>query len=426
MWGKRARIAGSAIQDQWNQSGDRHIPSTPFRGLAAGEEYGILVLAAGGRLHRGILRQGTVFMLQRTGETGGGVSAQKDSRFFPAKMPLGQRVGAKLGIPYRGLTTFFMGDPVRQAEAILQNPAKITEAVERAIDAALIPPQPRRYRIGLSLRWGVRHVVKPVVLTLGLIPGVEALAWDVPRAIVSAAQGRWREATMTLGIASLDFAPAVVAIVFGLVTVGTGFLPVIVAGAILGWLTQWRYFHPYIRQHYSRRDELVMQRMLEALTAHDFAQRRAQIPANQWERAFPRQARYALAIARHGDKNHVAGAIKEAILKSTHARLADQVPQWRREFAEKRASLNALLATTHGETPSRWHPVKRHQLRDTRGDMLDALEALQHFERVNTMHRLLFNAYAMRNAMYPARMLEDKKWLESRESRHSKKRARRG
>src|SRR5262249_12634273 len=158
---------------------------------------------------------------------------------------------------------------------------------------------------------------------------------------------------MTLSIASLDLAPAVAAIVLGLVTVGTGFLPVIIVGAILGWLTQWRYFHPYIRQHYSDRDERAMRRMLVALTDDYFVQRRAQLPAGQWERTFPRQARYALAIARHGDKYHVDGAIKQNVLKTAHGRLADQVPQWERELAAKRASVDALLASTHGGAPSR-------------------------------------------------------------------------
>jgi hypothetical protein len=363
-----------------------------------------------------------MFMLQRGSEMDRYLSGLADSRFFPHKVPWGQRVGTRLGISYRNITTYFMGSSRRQADAILQSPAKITEAVERAIDAALIPPQPHRYRIGLSLRWGVRHIAKPVVVTLGLIPGVEALVWDMPRAVVKVAQGRWREAGMTLGIAALDFAPAVVAIVAGIATVGTGIVPVVIAGAVVGWLTQWRYFHPYIRKHYSDRDEHVMQRMLDALTDEAFAQRRAQMPATQWERAFPQQARYALAIARHGDKTNVAGAIKQNILKTTHAKLADKIPQLQRQYVENRATVDALLAATQGQTPSRWHPVKRRRFYDAYADMLDAHESMQQFWRVNTMHRLLFNAYATRNAMLPALLRDDTKWLDSRKAERKKNR----
>jgi hypothetical protein len=196
--------------------------------------------------------------------------AHLDSRFFPPKTPWGRRVGGKLGIPYQGLTTFFMGDASRQADAILQRPVQIAEAVNRAIDAALTPPQPHRYRIQLSLRWVVRHVAKPVVMTLGLIPGVEALVWDAPRAIRSAACGKWREALMTLSLAALDLAPAVVAFLTGLLSVGASLLPVLAAGVAIGWLTEWRYFHPYIRKHYSDRDERVVQHMLAALTDETF------------------------------------------------------------------------------------------------------------------------------------------------------------
>jgi len=360
-------------------------------------------------------------MLQRTVETDRYLSGHADSRFFPPKAPWGQRVGAKLGIPYHGLTSFFMGDYKGQAEAILQSPAKITQAVERAIDVALIPPQPRRYRIGLSLRWGVRHIARPVVLTLGLIPGVEALVWDVPRAGVNAAQGRLREAIMTLSIATLDFAPAIVAIVTGIATIGTGVAPVIGAGIVIGWLTQWRYFHPYIREHYSERDEQVMQWMLRSLTDDVFVRGRSQTSVSQWERAFPRQARYALAIAKHGDRHNVAGAIKQNILKATHARLADQVPQLQKRYAESRVSLDTLLASTQGQIPSRWRPMKRRRYFNAYADLLDAYEALQQFQRVNTMHRLLFNAYAMRNEIRPALRREDLAWLESRESKGKKR-----
>jgi len=361
-------------------------------------------------------------MLQTGNEVDRQLAAHPDSRFFPAKVPWGQRVGTRLGIRYQGLTAFFMGSAMRQAEPILQRPAKITAAVERAIDAALIPPQPNRYRVGLSLRWGVRHIVRPVAIGLGLIPGVEALVWDVPRAVVDGAQGRYREAGMTLSIATLDLAPAVVAIVTGIATVGGSFFPVILAGIIIGWLTQWRYFHPYIRKHYSDRDERVMQQMLDVLTDKTFVQRRASLPVNQWKLAFPHQTRYALAIARHGDKTNVDGAIKQNILKATHARLADQVPQLQRQFAENRAIVTEMLATTQGKTPSRWHALRRHRWNAAYDDMLDAYESLQQFWRVNTMHRLLFNAYAMRNAMQPALLREDTQWLNTREKDRQGKR----
>jgi hypothetical protein len=209
-------------------------------------------------------------------------------------MHWGQRAGNKLGIPYRGLTALFMGNSTHQAEGILRSPAQIAQAVNRAIDAALTPPQPHRYRIQLSLRWLVRHMTKPVAITLGLIPGVEALVWDVPRAIGSATRGRWREAVMTVSIAALDLSPAVIAFLTGILTVGTSLLPVVAVGIVIGWLTEWRYFHPYVRQHYSERDERVMHAMLTALTDATFMRRKAQILANQWTYEFPDQARYAL------------------------------------------------------------------------------------------------------------------------------------
>jgi hypothetical protein len=137
-----------------------------------------------------------------------------------------------------------MGDATRQAEGILRSSGHITQAVNRAIDSALTPPQPHRYRIQLSLRWLVRRVAKPVVITIGLIPGVEALVWDVPRAIGSARRGRWREVAMTLSIAALDFSPAVVAFLTGVLTVGTSLIPVFAAGIAIGWLTECATFIP--------------------------------------------------------------------------------------------------------------------------------------------------------------------------------------
>src|SRR4051794_18257557 len=113
---------------------------------------------------------GHIFMLQRRDDLDRYLAARTahmDSRLFPTRTPWGQRVGSKLGIPYQGLTAFFMGNATRQADMILQRPANITEAVNRAIDAALTPPQPHRYRIRLSLRWAVRQVTRPVAITLG-------------------------------------------------------------------------------------------------------------------------------------------------------------------------------------------------------------------------------------------------------------------
>jgi len=325
--------------------------------------------------------------------------AERDSRFFPPKIPWGQRVGNKLGIPYRGLAAFFMGNATRQADGILRSSGQITQAVNRAIDAALTPPQPHRYRIQLSLRWLVRRVARPVVITLGLIPGVEALVWDVPRAIGSATRGRWREAFMTVSIAALDLSPAVVAFVTGILTVGTSLLPVVAAGIAIGWLTEWRYFHPFVRQHYSARDERVMNTMLEALTDATFVRRRTHIPANQWAYAFPDQARYALAITRHAEKDKVAGARKQAKLKAAHAELARQFAQLQHEYQDQRARANAMLGATGGKRPSRRHPIKRHRFNDAYGAMLDAYESMEQFRRINMMHRLLFNAYATRDDM---------------------------
>jgi hypothetical protein len=334
-------------------------------------------------------------------------TAYMDSRFFPPNTPWGQRVGNKLGISYRRLTTFFMGNATRQANVILQRPAKIAEAVNRAIDAALTPPQPHRYRMRLSLRWVVRRVARPMALTLGLIPGVEALIWDAPRAIGSAARGKWREAAMTLSIAALDLSPAVVAFLTGILTVGASLVPVVAAGVAIGWLTEWRYFHPYVRLHYSDRDERVIHTMLEALTDATFVRRRASIPANQWERAFPDQARYALAIARHADKNNLAGARKQVKLKAAHAELARQFAHHQQEYQDQRARANALLAATGGKRPSWWHPIKRHRFHDAYGAMLDAYEAMKQFQRINRMHRLLFHAYATRDAMYQEFLRKD-------------------
>jgi hypothetical protein len=388
----RALCAGSG-----SQCGVATSPAVHGRFLLHNAER---TLQAGVRSRMEHPQIGQVFMLQRSNDMDRYLSAHPDSRFFPPKAPWGQRVGSKLGIPYRGLTTFFMGNATRQAEAILQRPGKITKAVTRAIDAALTPSQPHKYRIRQSLRWGVRRVARPVATTLGLIPGVEALVWDVPRAIGSAAHGKWREAVMTLSIAALDFSPAVVAFLTGIATFGTSVVPVVAAGIAIGWLTEWRYFHPYIREHYSERDERVMQRMLEALTDETFLRRRAHIPANQWERAFPDQARYALAIARLGDKNNVAGAIKQNKLKATHAQLVPQFPQRQQEYEDQRARANSLLAATHGTMPSRWHPIQRRRFNDAYGAMRDAYESIQQFKRINSMHRLLFNAYATRNAMH--------------------------
>jgi hypothetical protein len=239
-------------------------------------------------------------------------------------------------------------------------------------------------------------------MTLGLIPGVEALVWDAPRAIRTAARGKWREAVMTLSLAALDLAPAVVAFLTGLLTVGASLLPVFAAGVAIGWLTEWRYFHPYIRKHYSDRDERVVQHMLAALTDETFVRGRAHIPARQWARAFPEQDRYALAIACQADSNTVAGASKQRKLKTAHAELAKQFSHHQQAYQDQRARATALLAATGGKRPSRWRPIKRHRFNDAYGAMLDAYESMEQFRRINTMHRLLFNAYATRNAKHAA------------------------
>jgi hypothetical protein len=336
-----------------------------------------------------------------------------DSRFFPPKMPWGQRAGSKVGIPYRRLTTLFMGSATRQADVILQRPVKIAAAVNRAIDAALLPPQPHRYRIRQSLRWGVRRVARPVVIALGLIPGVEALVWDAPRAIGSAARGRWREAVMTLSIAALDLSPAVVAFLTGVLTVGASLVPVFAAGIAIGWLTEWRYFHPYVRQHYSDRDERVMHTMLAALTDETFVRRKTDIPAHQWARAFPDQARYALAITRPAQQTTVAGALRQTKLKAAHADLARQFAHRQQEYQDQRARAATLLAASGGKRPSRWHPIKRHRFNDAYGAMLDAYEFMEQFRRINAMHRLLFHAYAIRDAMQQGLVRQEAIWRSS-------------
>jgi hypothetical protein len=142
-----------------------------------------------------------------------------------------------------------------------------------------------------------------------------------------------------------------------------------------------------------------MHTMLEALTDETFVRRRTQLPANQWERAFPDQVRYALAIARHADKNNVAGLIKQKQLKTAHAELARHFSQLQQEYQSQRARANALLAAAQGKRPSRWRLIKRHRFNAAYGAMLDAYEAMEQFRRINTIHRLLFNANATRDAI---------------------------
>jgi len=138
---------------------------------------------------------------------------------------------------------------------------------------------------------------------------------------------------------------------------------------------------------------------LAALTDATFMRRKAHTPADYWAREFPDQARYALAITRHTEKNTVAGARKQAKLKSTHAELARQFAQLQQEYQDQRARANAVLVATGDKRPSRWHPIKRHRFNDAYGSMLDAYESMEQFRRINTMHRLLFNAYAICDAM---------------------------
>ena len=292
-----------------------------------------------------------------------------------------------------------MGNAARQAEGILRSPGQITKSVNRAIDAALTPPQPHRYRIQLSLRWLVRYVTKPVVVTLGLIPGVEALVWDVPRAIGSATRGRWREAVMTVCIAALDLSPAVVAFLTGILTVGTSLIPVLAAGIAIGWLTEWRYFHPYVRQHYSERDERAMHTMVEALTDAAFLHAGPIFRRTNGRVCF--RIKPAMPWRSH------AMRIKTGLLAPSSSRsskpcmrnLPEQFSHYQQEYQDQRARANALLAATGGKRPSRWRPIKRHRFNDAFGAMLDAYESMEQFRRINTMHRLLFNAYATRDAM---------------------------
>lgn len=327
------------------------------------------------------------------------LSQHADSRFFPPKVPWGERVGRKLGIRYRSITESFMGNTEKQTRSILKNDRKIAKAVDRAIDEALTPPEPRKYRLGRSLRYGVKRIAKPFVVTLGLIPGVEALVWDVPSAIGSAAQKKWREAALSLSLAAVDITPALVAIAVGLVTAGTGGVIVGLTGLASGWLTEWRYFHPYVRKHYADRDEGAMKKILEAFTSESFASRRTQTSFKEWSRAFPDQTRFALAVTQYGNKNIREGNIKSQNLKAMHSQLSRQIPQFQQAYEDGKAKVNDFLAKTNGKTPSIWHPVKRHQFNEAYVNMLDAYDNIQQFDRVNRMHQILFNAFATRNAL---------------------------
>jgi hypothetical protein len=112
-------------------------------------------------------------MLQRTDEMDNYLaahSAYMDSRFFPPKIPWGQRLGGKLGIPYRRLTMFFMGNAARQAEGILRSQGKLrSRSIEQSTQRTP-PPHGVSHPVDL---WPVRYVTPCGYL--GLIPGVEAL-----------------------------------------------------------------------------------------------------------------------------------------------------------------------------------------------------------------------------------------------------------
>jgi len=364
------------------------------------------------------------------------LSEHADSRFFPSKVPLGERAGIWLRIPYRGITKLFMGSAREQAEKITKKPGKIeklinrfrnraddhkiTKAVERAVDEALTPPQPHRYRVGMGLRYGVRNIVKPIVEGFGLIPGVEALAWDVPSAIGSALQGKGREAFMTLALATLDFTPAALAAFsafLGVATGGVGFLgtaAIASAGFLIGWLTEWRYFHPYIRKHYADRDEGAMQKMLNSFENQNFVQNRHNVPARLWAREFPDQTRYAVGIAKYGMKDRRITAEKLNTLKATHDELTNNLPQFKREYNEKKLQVEQVLERTKGEKPRWWQRKLRKQFNNAYNDMLDAYESIKQFERVERMHNLLFNAYATRNVARPELLAIDRAAYASR------------
>lgn len=364
------------------------------------------------------------------------LSEHADARFFPPKVPLGERAGIWLRIPYRGITKLFMGSARNQAEKITSEPGKfakfinhlrnkpddekITKAVERAVDEALTPPQPHRYRVGMGLRYGVRRIVKPIADTFGLIPGVEALVWDVPSAIGSAIQGKGREALMTLALATLDFTPAALAALTALVGVatgGVGFLGTAAfagAGFLIGWLTEWRYFHPYIRKHYADRDEGAMQKMLNVFEDPNFVQNRHRVPKNMWHRQFTEQTRYAVGITKYGMQNRHSTAEKLNTLYATYTTLFQQLPEFKRVYNEKKLLVQQLLEPTHGEKPKWWQIKRKHQFNDAYDDMLDAYESIKQFDRVERMHKLLFNAYATRNVARPDFLQIDRNFYASK------------
>jgi hypothetical protein len=148
--------------------------------------------------------------------------------------------------------------------------------------------------------------------------------------------------------------------------------------------------------HHSERDALAMHITVEALITRRFFS----MGLVYWRTTGRVNRKPATpAIARHADKNGSAGAIKQQKLKTVHAQLAREFSHYQQEYQDQRARANALLAATGGKRPSRWRPVKRHRFNDALGAMLDAYESMEQFRRVNTMHRLLFNAYATRDAM---------------------------
>src|SRR5262245_25309282 len=122
---------------------------------------------------------------------------------------------------------------------MLRSPAKIAEAVNRPIDAALTPPQPHRYRIWLSLRWGPDawrgSSDYPWLDTWGGGLGGGRASGDRPRRARKMG-GRGHDALYR----PPRFFPCSGGIPPRHLAVGASLIPVVTAGIAIGWLTEWR------------------------------------------------------------------------------------------------------------------------------------------------------------------------------------------